>query len=118
MEPAGNAATKPTQVKIHVSTGAGMDVDWADGHRSHYEFAYLRDRCPCAVCNDERGRRPTMAGAGELPLYKARVTVRAASPVGHYAVQFDFSDGHATGIYSFAYLREICPCERCAGTTG
>lgn len=112
MEPVSNGATKPVQVKIHVSTGAGVDIEWADGHRSHYDFAYLRDRCPCAVCNDEHGRG---AKPGALPLYKARVTARAASPVGHYAVQFDFSDGHTTGIFSFPYLREICPCGECGG---
>ncbi len=115
MEPDSNGANKPTQVKVHVSTGAGVDIEWADGHRSHYEFAYLRDHCPCAVCNDERGRKEKTNLAGALPLYKARVTARAASPVGHYALQFDFSDGHTTGIFSFPYLREICPCERCGG---
>lgn len=117
MEAPANGATKPTQVKIHVSTGAGVDIEWADGHRSHYEFGYLRDRCPCAVCNEERGRTPAQAQAGPLPLYKARVTARGASPVGHYAVQFDFSDGHTTGIYSFPYLREICPCGQCGGAS-
>ncbi len=113
MEPAGNGATKPSQVKVHVSTGAGVDIEWADGHRSHYDFSYLRDRCPCAVCNEERGRPGRLPGEGALPLYKAKVTARAASPVGHYAVQFDFSDGHTTGIFSFPYLREICPCDQC-----
>src|SRR5215472_6745013 len=46
---------KPTSVKIHVSSGTGVDIIWADGHASHYDFAYLRDECPCATCNDERG---------------------------------------------------------------
>lgn len=113
MEPTSSDATKPTQVKIHVSTGQGMDINWADGHRSHYEFGYLRDHCPCAVCNEERGRKPNPPQGGALPLYKERVTARAASPVGHYAVEFSFSDGHTTGIYSFPYLREICPCGEC-----
>jgi DUF971 family protein len=115
MEQGGNGVTKPVQVKVHVSTGAGVDIEWADGHRSHYEFSYLRERCPCAVCNDERGRKSDTLQSGPLPLYKARVTARSASPVGHYAVQFDFSDGHTTGIFSFGYLREICPCDECGG---
>ena len=34
--------------------------------------------------------------------------------VGQYAVHFEFSDNHRTGIYSFEYLRELCPCEICA----
>jgi prepilin-type processing-associated H-X9-DG protein len=107
------ARSKPVDVKVHVSTGAGVNVAWADGHNSHYEFAYLRDHCPCAVCEDERGRRPSVPGSAALPLYKPKVTARAASAVGHYALQFDFSDGHATGIYSFDLLRELCPCDAC-----
>ena len=39
---------------------------------------------------------------------------RAAVAVGNYAIQIEFTDGHSTGIYSFDYLRTICPCEACA----
>ena len=38
---------KASDVKIHVKTGAGVDIVWADGHASHYDFAYLREECPC-----------------------------------------------------------------------
>ena len=48
---------KPASVKIHVSNGAGVDITWADGHASHYDFPYLRDVCPCATCNDEREKK-------------------------------------------------------------
>src|SRR5271169_4044398 len=48
---------KPTAIKIHVSTGAGVDITWADGHASHYDFPYLREACPCATCNDEREKK-------------------------------------------------------------
>jgi len=114
MTSANDPRTKPQDVKVHVSTGAGMDITWADGHKSHYDFAYLRDHCPCAVCNEEHGHLPNPGpAASPLPLYKPRPGARAASAVGHYAVQFDFSDGHSTGIYSFEYLREICPCNDC-----
>jgi DUF971 family protein len=107
---------KPLDVKIHVTSGAGLDVVWSDGHASHFEFAYLRDQCPCAMCNDEREKKSQIAptaGSAVLPMFKPKVTARAARPVGHYAVQIDFSDGHSTGIYSFERLREICPCPAC-----
>jgi DUF971 family protein len=110
---------KPADVKIHVSTGAGVDITWADGHASHYDFPYLRDRCPCALCNDEREKKTQMSkttgsgGLATLPMFKPKAVARQAKAVGNYAVQFDFSDGHTTGIYSFEYLREICPCEAC-----
>jgi len=109
---------KPKDVKVHVSTGAGVDITWSDGHASHYDFAYLRDQCPCALCDDDRRKKvalasPTGAGAA-LPMFKPKATARAAAAVGNYAIQIEFTDGHSTGIYSFDYLREICPCDACA----
>src|ERR1700731_3082516 len=86
---------KPASVKVHVSSGAGVDIAWSDGHASHYDFGYLREKCPCAMCN-------------------AKLNARAAHAVGNYALQIDFNDGHTTGIFSFDYLRTICSCEDCA----
>jgi DUF971 family protein len=111
---------KPVDVKVRISTGAGLDITWTDGHTSHYDFAYLREECPCALCNDDRAKKAgvaKVAGAGSagavLPMFKPKATARAAAAVGNYAIQFEFSDGHSTGIYSFEHLREICPCDAC-----
>jgi DUF971 family protein len=123
---------KPATVKVHVSSGAGVDVTWADGHASHYDFAYLREQCPCAMCNDERAKKEERRNNDErlkkenphgaspllsspaLPMFKPKLKASAAHAVGNYALQIDFNDGHSTGIYSFDYLRTICPCENCA----
>jgi DUF971 family protein len=109
---------KPIDVKIHISTGAGVDITWSDAHTSHYEFAYLREHCPCATCRESHEKSHVhngdIAASPALPMFKPRVTARAASSVGTYAVQIEFSDGHATGIFSFDHLREICPCDACA----
>jgi DUF971 family protein len=114
---------KPTDIKVHVKTGAGMDITWADGHASHYEFAYLRDECPCATCNDERGKKEAFAAASPagssatfnpLPMFKPKPRAQSASVVGNYAISISFSDGHSTGIYSYDLLRTICPCPECA----
>ena len=118
---------RPSSVKVNVSSGLGVDIEWGDGHASHYEFAYLREQCPCATCNEERDKKEhatvpstpggtagALAGMGpSLPMYKPKPTARQAKAVGNYAIQFDFSDGHTTGIYSFEYLRSVCPCEGC-----
>ena len=110
---------KPTDVQVHVSTGAGVDIVWSDGHASHYDFPYLREQCPCAMCNDEREKKaqakfgPGAALGPALPMFKPRARARSAKPVGNYALQIEFTDGHSTGIYSFTYLREICPCAAC-----
>jgi DUF971 family protein len=110
---------KPTSIKIHISNGAGIDITWADGHASHYEFAYLREECPCATCNDERGKKQAFAAAAPassavLPMFKPKPRAQSATVMGNYAVQIRFSDGHSTGIYSYDLLRSICPCAECA----
>lgn len=70
------------------------------------------------MCNDEREKKKKSGTDAStftaLPMFKPRVTAKAASPVGNYAIQIQFSDSHATGIFSFSHLREICPCEACA----
>ena len=111
---------KPTAVKIHVKTGAGVDITWADGHSSHYDFTYLRDQCPCATCNDERGKKEAapvattnLLSSPLLPMYKPKPRAQAATQVGNYAVQISFTDGHSTGIFSYDYLRTLCQCEEC-----
>lgn len=109
---------KPTSVKIHVSTGAGVDITWTDGHASHYDFVYLREWCPCATCNDERQKKHEFAShapsSAALPMFKPKPRAQSATQVGNYAIQISFSDGHSTGIYSYDYFRTICPCEECA----
>ena len=110
---------KPASVKVHVTSGAGVDITWADGHSSHYDFVYLREECPCATCNDEREKKRALAAAGPasaaaLPMFKPKPRAQAATTVGNYAIQITFSDGHATGIYSYDHLRNICPCADCA----
>ena len=121
--------SRPADVQVHVSTGAGVDIRWADGHSSHYDFHYLREECPCATCNDEREKKasaphalapaasgPSAAPAAfaPLPMFKPRAKAQSARAVGNYALQIDFTDGHSTGIYSFEHLRAICPCPECA----
>ena len=69
----------------------------------------------CAMMNAiKKARMGTSPVASiELPMFKPRVTAKSAQAMGNYALQITFSDGHATGIYSFEHLREICPCEAC-----
>jgi len=109
---------RPKDVKIHVKSGEGVDIVWADGHSSHFDFVLLRDNCPCATCNDERAKKESMGAkmpaAAALPMYKPKARAQGATQVGNYAIQISFNDGHSTGIYSYDYLRTLCPCEECA----
>lgn len=120
VDPTPRLAIDPKSVKVNLTTGTGVEIDWKDGHRSDFTFTFLRDACPCALCEDERekaGRKAGEAatpGPGALPMFKATVRALGAEAVGKYALRFGWSDNHDLGIYSWAYLREICNCTECA----
>ncbi len=96
-------------VDIRQASGDELGITWEDGHESRYTWQFLRASCPCAWCNDLR-----IKGTSEY--IAADVRPSMVSPVGRYALSFDFSDGHSTGIYSFEYLRRMCPCLECTGS--
>lgn len=97
----------PAAIRQHGPRALG--ITWADGHESTYDVRALRLACACAVCVDE------WTGAERLDPGSVPADVRPLKlvPVGRYAVQIDWSDGHASGIYPFDRLRALCPCPRC-----
>lgn len=113
------AATDPKSVKVNLTSGTGVDIEWNDGHVSHYSFVYLRDACPCAMCEEERGKagrrpgEPVGSPPGQLVIFKPAAKPVSAEGVGKYAIKFSWNDGHDLGIYSWKFLREVCPCEEC-----
>jgi DUF971 family protein len=113
------ASTDPKSVKVNLTSGTGVDIEWNDGHVSHYNFVYLRDACPCAMCEDERGKtgrrpgEPATAAPRALLIFKPHAKPLSAEGVGKYAIKFSWNDNHDLGIYSWKFLREICPCEEC-----
>ncbi len=112
-------AVTPEKVRVLLTEGKGLEIDWVDGHRSAWSFKWLRDACPCATCNDERrqeGRQPGQPKkqpAALLPMYTAPAKPASAQAVGRYAIQFNWLDGHSSGIYSWEYLRRHCQCQEC-----
>ena len=110
---------EPIKVRVLKTQGAGVEIDWRDGHRSQWSFAWLRLACPCATCHDERektGRaigEPAPQPAALLPMYKPPVRPDTVQQVGHYAISFHWNDGHTSGIYSWDYLRRNCQCPEC-----
>ena len=79
-----------------------MEIDWSDGVTSVYEHAILRGFCPCAHCQGHHGPVRWVEGAEDADL-----VLRSIDEVGNYAIQLAWGDGHATGIYSFRFLREL-----------
>ncbi len=112
-------ATDPKSVKVNLTTGKGVDIEWRDGHVSHYTFTFLRDACPCAMCCEEReksGREPgepAKLAPGALPMFKPAAKPVSAEGIGKYAIKFIWNDNHDLGLYSWKYLREVCPCGTC-----
>jgi len=100
----------PKKIKLEAGNDT-LSVHWSDSHISVYSYRYLRDRCPCATCG---GQPNPAAAASPFPMFgvKALKPTRAEL-VGRYAVQIFWNEGHTTGIYSFDYLRSLCPCEQC-----
>lgn len=109
----------PKSVTVNITTGDGVDIEWKDGHHSHYSFVFLRDACPCALCDDEREKskrepgEPPKPKPGALPMFKEKAKPISAEGVGKYAIKFNWNDGHELGIYSWQFLRDVCPCEEC-----
>jgi DUF971 family protein len=117
--PLPRIAVTPEKVRVLLTEGKGLEIDWADGHKSAWNFAWLRNACPCATCNDERrqqGRKlgqPQARPAQLLPMYAPPAKPASAHAVGRYALQFNWLDGHSGGIYSWDYLRRHCLCQEC-----
>jgi DUF971 family protein len=102
---AGSPALKPVPVAITRANAWDVAIRWSDGHAAVYPALYLRRACCCAPCLE----RPEDVGETLEP----DVHPLAIHAVGTYAVQFEWSDGHAAGVYSYEYLRGLCPCKEC-----
>jgi DUF971 family protein len=95
-------AKRPTPLEINASKSELL-LAWSDGQKSRFPFRFLRERCPCAGCVDEWTGRRTV-NADTIP---ADIRPLELTPVGRYAIQVAWSDGHTTGIYSWDLLRKL-----------
>lgn len=82
-----------------------MTIEWEGGHVSKYTGEQLRWACPCAECRGEGGGAGRLARIDKLPDDELRV--QDVTLVGQYALQIRFDSGHATGLYTFNYLRSL-----------
>ena len=90
----------PTGITLHQKSRV-LEIAFADGRTFRLPYEFLRVYSPSA---EVRGHGP---GQEVLQVGKRNVEIRALEPVGSYAVQPQFSDGHSTGIYSWEYLYEL-----------
>ena len=99
-------AIEPREIKQEGESG--VRITWADDRVCQYTAAGLRRACPCAQCvNEWTGQRVL-----KPETIAEELTISDLSIVGRYALNFRWSDGHETGIYSFRYLRDLCEPEQ------
>jgi DUF971 family protein len=97
-------ATEPTAITAERATRT-LTITWADGATSEIGFEALRWACPCAVCKGEGGQPGVLQFTRQLtPEQTEMIDLR---PVGLYAVSPVWKDGHDTGIYPYAQLRQL-----------
>ena len=110
-------AIHPVELSKHQETQS-LIVCWSDGVQQSIKFRALRDKCPCAHCIDKRIRSdetnsesPTEKKTMQLnvlsPAQLLPLDIAKMEPVGNYAYNIVFSDGHSSGIYPFAFLRTL-----------
>ena len=98
-QPAATAPA-PSSITLHQKSRV-LEIAFEDGKVFRLPYEFLRVHSPSA---EVQGHGP---GQEVLQVGKSKVEIRSLEPVGSYAVQPAFSDGHATGIYSWEYLRHL-----------
>jgi DUF971 family protein len=96
----------PTEIN-HRKADRLVRITWSDGHVGDYSEQYLRGYCPCALCQGH-GAEINFVSVPDTALEGIRA-------MGNYAIELSWRDGHSTGIYTFEYLRALCPCSACKG---
>ena len=93
-----------------------VTVAWNDGHTSVYSFTLLRNACPCAEC---RGGHANMGSDPDPDVFDlsevdtSATRMRNLEAVGTYGLTIEWEDGHHFGIYTWEFLRKLCPCPDC-----
>ena len=96
----GKTTPIPTEIKLH-QVSRKMEIAFNNGTRFELSYEFLRVFSPSA---EVRGHGP---GQEVLQIGKKNIEITRIEPVGTYAVQPVFSDGHDTGIYSWDYLYSL-----------
>ncbi len=103
---------KPKAITLNRTEGY-LEITWMDDLVCHYPLPQLREACPCAECrggHENMGRAHDPKDLLTLTLTPARsYRVEALQQVGNYAIQPIWDDGHDSGIYTWDYLRRLCP---------
>ncbi len=93
----------PKPLEVARANQHDIKIRWKGGREIIYPARFLRMQCPCAVCVDEMtGRRTLQESTVPQDVYPTGI-----DPVGHYAIQIYWSDGHSSGLYTWERLYEL-----------
>jgi len=117
-DPANPIKSKATEtdvapVSIEREGDAAIKITWSDNRITTWTTAQLRKACPCATCREKKRGQAAEQTSGShkhamLPVLSAAearpLRIESMRPVGSYAYNIAFSDGHSSGIFPFAML--------------
>ena len=90
-------------LKINVCDKS-LTIEWNDDSKSIIKLANLRRYCPCAECDSEKNKQ----SKSYIPIYTAKeLMIKNIQLIGNYAVGIVWADDHSTGIYDYAYLKQL-----------
>jgi len=95
---------KPVDIQ---QIGEELAIKWDDGSETFVPLEKLRRYCPCAGCKGEIDVMGNLYKNPDRPLSPEAFQLRGITRVGTYAIQPSWKDGHASGLYSFEYLRKV-----------
>lgn len=99
----------PTDITLFEEERA-LEITWESGEKTRFSLTYLRGWCPCAGCQGHF--------QGVVNFHRrAKIKLLGLDPVGNYAMQPHWSDGHDSGMYSWSYLRHIATTPPAEGPT-
>ncbi len=93
----------PSPLEINRHGDHDIHIRWNSGEQAVYPARFLRGQCPCANCVDE------LTGVRKVTesLLPVLVYPKSIEPIGRYAIQIFWSDGHSTGLYTWELLYEL-----------
>ena len=98
-------AEKPKRIRVDRAEG-WLEMDWVGDGILRVRLSDVRKACPCALCGDIRAQQDAqlqMITVDQTP----SVDLSDVIPVGNYAIQIRWADGHDTGIYTYSYLKQL-----------
>lgn len=92
-------------------TESVLEIRWTDGADCTYPLSHLREACPCVECRGGHERMGREYDPDDLLKLTPRrsYTITDVQLIGNYALQPIWDDGHQTGLYTWEYLRKLCP---------